>query len=351
MRDMKTPRRVGVHRLLARRWWILCALLLGLACIAYCSGDVTRPSSRPAVTTTTLSAGGVGVVYSATLAARGGNGKYVWTLASGSLPVGLHLGRTGTIAGTPTAAGNYAFTVEVTSARARATRAFTLDVAAALHITSTASLPGGFVGQPYHSALTVTGGDASNQWSLASGALPAGLTLSAAGVIAGTPTAVDTADFQLRVANALGQSTTSAALLSTLAAPVVLTSSLAAGAVGVAYQTDLAASGGDGTYAWTLAEGGLPAGLALGTTGAIAGMPLADGNFGITVQVTSAGASTTRAFTLVVAPALHITSTTSLPRGIVGRPYEATLTATGGDVSNEWSLATGALPVGLTLSV
>jgi hypothetical protein len=43
-------------------------------------------------------------------------------------------------------------------------------------------------------------------------------------------------------------------------------------------------------------------------------------------------------------------STTSLPSGVVGSPYNAQLKATGGDGDYTWSVETGALPSGLTLN-
>ncbi|MGH7336617.1 MAG: Ig domain-containing protein, partial [Myxococcota bacterium] len=67
-----------------------------------------------------------------TLAATGGVVPYAWSVAAGSLPPGLALNAaTGTISGTPTAAGNWSFTARVTDARSpavSATRTFTLKV-------------------------------------------------------------------------------------------------------------------------------------------------------------------------------------------------------------------------------
>lgn len=54
---------------------------------------------------------------------------------------------------------------------------------------STTSLPNGKVGVSYSQTLTVTGGVAPySNWIVSSGSLPAGLSLSTAGVITGTPT-------------------------------------------------------------------------------------------------------------------------------------------------------------------
>ena len=77
----------------------------------------------------------------------------------------------------------------------------------------------------------------------------------------------------------------------------ITTSSLAAGRVGVAYSRTLQASGGSGTYTWTIPyssqlgglaipSGSLPGGLVLDAkTGVISGTPTAPGIFSFTVQV------------------------------------------------------------------
>jgi hypothetical protein len=61
-----------------------------------------------------LANGTVGTAYSATLAASGGTTPYTWSITAGSLPAGLTLqASTGVINGTPTTAGTYNFTVQV----------------------------------------------------------------------------------------------------------------------------------------------------------------------------------------------------------------------------------------------
>ncbi|MEX2375115.1 MAG: putative Ig domain-containing protein [Dehalococcoidia bacterium] len=66
--------------------------------------------------TSSLPSGTEGVAYSETLSAGGGDGAYAWSVGSGALPEGLNLGESsGTISGTPTTVGTFAFTVLVTS--------------------------------------------------------------------------------------------------------------------------------------------------------------------------------------------------------------------------------------------
>jgi thermitase len=91
------------------------------------------PAAAPlAVTTASLPAAIAGQAYSATLNASGGVPPYSWSLVSGSLPDGLVLGTSGTFAGTPTAAGSFAFSVRAADAAgASVTRTFWLSVATA----------------------------------------------------------------------------------------------------------------------------------------------------------------------------------------------------------------------------
>ncbi len=73
-----------------------------------------------------------------------------------------------------------------------------LTVQAAPLAITTASLPAGTVGVAYSATLTASGGTPPYTWSLASGSLPAGLTLNSS-AISGTPTAAGTANFTVQV--------------------------------------------------------------------------------------------------------------------------------------------------------
>ena len=67
-------------------------------------------------------------------------------------------------------------------------------------VVTPSTLPGGTSGVAYRVALTATGGlGGPYTFALSSGALPAGLTLSPAGVISGTPTAVGSFTFTIGV--------------------------------------------------------------------------------------------------------------------------------------------------------
>ena len=108
---------------------------------------------------------------------------------------------------------------------------------------SSAALSSGQVGSTYAVSLSVSGGTPGYTWSLTSGSLPAGLALSSAGVISGTPTASGTSTFAVAVkdsgspaqtASASESITVNAAAPSTL---TIATTSLAAGKNGSSYST------------------------------------------------------------------------------------------------------------------
>ena len=75
-----------------------------------------NPITCPAlsITTSSLSSGTVGTAYSAQILTSGGQAPLTFSVISGSLPPGLNLNITGFIYGTPTATGNYSFTVRTT---------------------------------------------------------------------------------------------------------------------------------------------------------------------------------------------------------------------------------------------
>lgn len=81
-----------------------------------------------AVATPGLPYGVLGAPYGATLQARDGDGTYEWSVTSGELPPGLVLDPDGGFGGTPTAVGDYTFTVQVVSAGKAATMGYTLSI-------------------------------------------------------------------------------------------------------------------------------------------------------------------------------------------------------------------------------
>ncbi len=77
------------------------------------------PASAMVIDTAGVPTGFLNTAYAGTLGASGGKGPYSWSVTSGSLPAGLTLSPTGSIAGTPTASGTTTFTVQARDAAAK----------------------------------------------------------------------------------------------------------------------------------------------------------------------------------------------------------------------------------------
>ena len=301
----------------------------------------------------TLSAGTVGSSYSQTLTAAGGTAPYTFSVTSGALPGGLSLTRAGVLSGTPMAAGSFSFTVQAKDRNGNTgSRAYTLVINAPTITLSPTSLPAGTVGRNYNQTLTASGGTWPYTYSVTSGALPTGLTLNTAGVLSGTPTAAGSFGFRIQAKDAKGF-TGSQAYTLTINAPTITLSpaSLTAGTVGRSYYQTLTASGGTWPYTYSVTSGALPTGLTLNTAGVLSGTPKAGGSFGFTIQAKDAkGFTGSHAYTLVInAPTIAL-SPTSLSAGTVGKSYRQTLTASGGTSPYTYSVTSGALPAGLTLT-
>ena len=95
-------------------------------------------------------------------------------------------------------------------------------------VVSTASLADGTVGSAYSQSLSATGGLPPYTWSISTGTPPAGLTLSAAGLISGTPTASGSASFTVSATDSASPAATATkALTINVSAAAVATVSFA----------------------------------------------------------------------------------------------------------------------------
>jgi Pectate lyase superfamily protein/Putative Ig domain len=122
----------------------------------------------------------------------------------------------------------------------------------------------------------------------------------------------------------------------------VTPATLPGGTVQTAYNTAVSVSNCPSS-SYTVTSGGLPPGLSLsGSSGAITGTPTSAGTFSFTVTYSS----TARLFSITIAAACTITTSSPLSGGTVGTPYTVTLASTG--CTGLWS-ATG-LPGGLSIS-
>ncbi|MEO8049631.1 MAG: Ig domain-containing protein [Acidobacteriota bacterium] len=281
----------------------------------------------------------------------GGVPGYTWSLQGGANVDGLTLNpTTGLLSGIPQAGGVFPVGITVTDAAGtKASVSFNLSV---LGIAAP-PLAAGVIAVPYLQSLTAVGATGPVTWS-PFGTLPPGLNLTPQGQISGTPTALGTYPFQVRVTDTATRlvATQSFSISVTSALRVTTTSPLPNATIGAAYSQTLQAVGGTTPYAWSAT--GLPAWLTLNqSTGVLSGTPTVGGTSTIAVTVTDAASGTATASLSLTVGALVISPAT-LPTGFVNVAYpatpgSATLTVAGATVAN-WAVSAGTLPAGLTLN-
>ncbi len=319
---------------------------------------LTVAAAAIVVSPATLPGATAGTAYSQTLSASGGVAAYGFSLSAGSLPTGLTLTTGGALSGTPTEAGSFNFTVTATDANSQTgSRAYTLVVGAP---TLTMTPPPGTLNAPYgvpFSQTFVVSGSPGPYNRVMIGSLPTGLTISGY-TISGTPTQLGSFNISIMMVDS-GLTGTGAPFSITqnytieVAAPTVVVNpaTLPNPTPGVAYSQTLTASGGIAPYSFALSSGSLPAGLTLGSGGALTGTATEVGSFNFTVTTTDSFSQVgSRAYTLVVgAPTLTVSPAAGTLTAPYGSAYTQSFTTSGSPGPHTYVL-TGALPTGLNFS-
>ena len=203
------------------------------------------------------------------------------------------------------------------------------------------SLPSAIVGTPYAGfdlkpMLSVSGDPAYTgygvKWSLASGSLPAGLTLNANGTISGTPTAAGTGSFQVKATYKTKSGTQAYQILVGEITVALAAATPPKAIVGQAYSFDLKSLltvSGDSAYqagtgvTWSVVADTLPAGLQLRTDGTIAGTPTGAGNGSVTARATYKARNGDQTYQVVSLDIKVALATATLPPAKVGTAYAA----------------------------
>jgi hypothetical protein len=231
--------------------------------------------------------------YSVTLSATNGTPPYQWSAIGLPTLLAIDPG-TGTISGVPTVNGLFHPTVTVTDAAGHtASQLVGLNITAALTILKF-EIFSAVVTKNFFSSLSAFGGVPPYTWSLASGSLPAGLTLDGAhGTISGTPTQSGTSNVTFQVTDTgppqqtANWPTTIAVTPPTFAITSILSTKLP---MGVSVNWIAAAQGGTPPYHWSLLSGATPTGLTFDANSAeLTGEPTTLGAFTFTLQVTDSG--------------------------------------------------------------
>jgi large repetitive protein len=250
--------------------------------------------------------------------------------------------------------------------------------------------PGGLVGTPYVVQLVGRGScEPYFKFTVVTGAVPPGLSVSSRGLISGTPTTAGRWTFWVRAqdlnradggpdwctssAHADGEFT-----IAVEPGVVITTGSAPPATIGAFYSLSLSAQmvsgpnqlsppsgcapGAPATslcpLTWSIAQGRLPARLTLNpVSGLIWGTPNAEDSASFVVRAAlDDGRATTRSLTITVRRPVSIGAPRSFgapgvpTRSEVGVPFAAKLSASGGTNTYSWSLTAGALPRGLSLA-
>ncbi len=209
------------------------------------------------------------------------------------------------------------------------------------------------VGELFSFQFAAFAGTAPFTWSVSAGSLPTGLMLDATtGILSGTAAAIGNSSFTIRLTDAGARLAEKQISLIVIPAQIsVVTQSLPSGSVGGAYNAQLIANGGRPPYFWTVAQNALPPGLSLSSTaGIISGVPQSAGDYSFTIRVVDAdGRTFNKSFSVNISASLRISdvSPVQITRGAA---ISIQLAASGGTQPYSWSIASGALPSGVSLN-
>ncbi|WP_434716242.1 fibrinogen-related protein [Paraburkholderia sp. A3RO-2L] len=242
------------------------------------------------------------------------------------------------------------------------------------------SLPAGVVGRAYsgfnfNAALRVQGdpsySPANVHWSVAGGALPAGLSLGADGKLSGTPTSAGSSSFQVMASY---KTKAGEQAYQILVADVTVSLSGAAlpdAEQGAAYSYDFKSRltvSGDTQFnpaqvTWSTV-GALPPGLSLNSDGTLTGVPTGEGTYPFTVKASYLSRTGQHDYQVIVGAITVVLASSTPPAATLGQAYnngsgwdlKPNLTVSGdaayaGNAAGvTWSVTGGALPAGLTLN-
>ena len=189
-------------------------------------------------------------------------------------------------------------------------------VQAASIALSPSSLPLSQACAAYSQQFTASGGSGSYTYSIGSGALPPGMSLSSSGLLTGAPTeAKGTYYFSIQVQDSLG-STANWSYGLNVSAPTITMSpdALPKARVGQPYSVQLSASGGCGGYTYRFVQGIVVDGITVSSGGLISGTitnGLYAGAFGIEVK-DSAGFTAYKSYFFNTLPPLPVAADRSV---------------------------------------
>ena len=310
----------------------------------------------PDIVPLTLSDGAIGAPYSAGFNALAFTVNSPTLSVSGVLPPGVvfsSVGGSGQLSGTPTVAGTFTFTASASGGGLTASRIYSITILSSPPM-SIGGVPSGTVGLPYSQQVPVYNATPPVTFTITSGVLTPGLTLSPSGLLSGTPTKAGSYGVDVALKDSTGKN--GSGNLSVVFVPPPLSVSPAtipSGAVGQPYSVTFSASGGVGNYRYNLVLQGVP-GLSLDSnTGILSGTPTSGGVYNIRIDASDPSSATgSQTYTLNITgptPPFSLTPLT-LPDGTAGKFYISGVNASGSLLPVTFAVTGGTPPPGLVFT-
>jgi hypothetical protein len=331
----------------------------------------------------TLPSGTGGQAYSYQLISSGGYPPITYTTLSTCMP-GLNVSSSGLVSGIPLVGVNNTFLIRATdSCPASAGGPQSIDGSFFISVTCPAfsiispTTLSAKQGEPYSAQIQTSGGVQPVSFSVQSGSLPPGLSLSPTGQITGTPSLIGQYPITVRATSrcytsmdwmspgpaCFGANPQYVDQLITLNvgcpnlafSPISLFTS---GTQGQPYSFQIQSSGGQFPVTYSIVSGSLPPGLHLSSSGLIAGTPTTAGNYSFVIMANDSCSlgeqSVQQSFSLNVTPAscpaLNFITSSSLLSGTAGQTYSLQMQTSGGQTPVVYLITSGSLPPGLIMN-
>jgi hypothetical protein len=300
--------------------------------------------------------GTVNTAFSQTFTAPAAIGATAFTLNSGTLPAGITLSAAGVLSGTPTQTGSFPVTVKATDANGcfGISATYTLTIGCQVFTVNNPATNSGTVNVAFSQNFTTTNSIGAVTFTLNSGTLPTGITLSSAGVLSGTPTQIGSFPITVHAVDANGCSANGATYTLTIGCQTITVNNPATstGTVNVAFSQTFTSSNAIGAVTYSTSST-LPTGITLNSsTGVLSGTPTQSGTFPIVVHAVDAnGCSGNGAtYTLVIGCQIITVNNPATNSGTVNTVFGQTFTSSNTIGTVTYTLNSGTLPAGLSLS-
>lgn len=303
---------------------------------------ITISLLTPVITSSVTASGTGGTAFSYQITANNLPSSFGVT---GTLPPGVSVNpTTGLISGTPTQSGTFNVTVTATNTAGTGSQALAITIAASIPVFTSATTASCTGGQACSFQLTASYFPTS--FSLVSGSLPAGLSLSTAtGLISGTPTVGGSFPVTVGATNGVGTGTQALTINVALAAPVITSPATATGTGGQAFSYQITASNLPSSFGVT---GSLPSGLSVNpSTGLISGTPTQSGSFVVTISATNGAGTGTQSLTITIGLVTPVITSAATASGTGGQAFSYQITAS--NLPSSFGV-TGTLPTGVTVN-